>query len=102
MSDFKDKVYKVLRTVPKGKVVTYGQLAAMAGSPKASRAIGLFMKTNPDAPRTPCHRVVGSDGKLIGYSGKNGVPGKMQMLKEEGVKFKGDKVDLEKSQWRQN
>lgn len=94
------QVYEMLRTVPKGKVVTYGQLGHLVGRPKASRAMGMFMKKNPDAPHTPCHRVVASDGTLHGYSGNGGIPTKKKMLLAEGVIFKGDVVDLEKSQWR--
>jgi len=89
-----------LRTVPKGKVVTYGQLAKMAGNAKAARAVGMLMAKNPDAPRTPCHRVVASDGTLHGYSGGDGLPTKKKMLIEEGVSFIGDKVDLAKSLWK--
>ena len=96
---FRQKVYDILRTVPKGKVVTYGQLAKLAGSPQASRAVGMCMKKNPDAPRTPCHRVVASDGSLHGYSGGNGISTKHKMLLEEGVSFNGNNVDLSKSQW---
>ena len=98
-SVFFEKVYTILRTVPKGKVVTYGQLAKMAGSPKAARAVGLCMKTNPDAPRTPCHRVVASDGSLHGYSAGNGIPTKKKMLLDEGVAFIGNNVDLDISRW---
>lgn len=98
--NFTENVYKILRTVPKGKVVTYGQLAKLAGSPKASRAVGMCMQKNPDAPNTPCHRVVASDGSLHGYSGGDGIPTKKKMLLEEGVVFKGDKVDLSASQWQ--
>lgn len=96
---FRSSVYEILRLVPAGKVVTYGQLAAMAGSPKAARAVGMCMRTNPDAPSTPCHRVVASDGSLHGYSAGEGIITKKQMLLEEGVLFKGDKVDLRASQW---
>lgn len=97
---FTETVYQILRTVPKGKVVTYGQLAKMAGSPKAARAVGMCMQKNPDAPRTPCHRVVASDGSLHGYSAGDGIPTKKKMLLEEGVFFNGDAVDLSRSQWK--
>src|SRR5690242_17230913 len=96
---FREKVYEILRHVPKGKVATYGQLAELAGSPGAARAVGMCMKINPDAPRTPCHRVVASNGKLTGYSAGEGVKTKKQMLLDEGVKFTGDKVNLIMSQW---
>ncbi|MBI4137069.1 MGMT family protein, partial [Candidatus Roizmanbacteria bacterium] len=73
MRSFGEKVYNLTREIPKGKVATYGQLARLAGSPKAARAVGMLMKTNPDAPHTPCHRVVSSTGKLTGYSAGNGL-----------------------------
>lgn len=97
---FKNKVYEITKNIPAGKVATYGQVAALAGSPKAARAVGNAMKTNPNAPVVPCHRVVASDGKLTGYSGEGGINQKKEMLIKEGVIFKGDKVDLKKSLWQ--
>ncbi|HSX49195.1 MAG TPA: MGMT family protein [Candidatus Saccharimonadales bacterium] len=97
---FKNKVYEITKNIPAGKVATYGQVAALAGSPKAARAVGYAMKTNPNAPLVPCHRVVASDGKLTGYSGIGGVGQKKEMLIKEGVIFKGEKVDLKKSLWQ--
>lgn len=102
MSAFSENVYRILRTVPRGKVVTYGQLARLAGSSRAARAVGMLMATNDDAPCTPCHRVVASDGSLHGYSAGDGLPTKKMMLLEEGVKFRGDRVDLNASQWQQS
>jgi len=99
-SSFTDKVYSLAKKIPKGKVATYGQLAALAGSPGAARAVGMAMKTNPDVPRTPCHRVVASDGKLTGYSAGHGIKTKREMLEKEGVEFSGERVDLKKSQWQ--
>lgn len=100
-SPFFHKVYALCRQIPKGKVATYGQLAKMAGSPGAARAVGMCMKINPDAPHTPCHRVVASDGQLTGYSGGEGVATKKELLLAEGVVFIGDTVDLQSSQWEQ-
>lgn len=98
--NFKQKVYEITRQIPKGKVATYGQLARLAGSPNAARAVGMCMKTNPDAPNTPCHRVVATDGSLTGYSAGQGLTTKAKMLIEEGVLFnKNSKVDLLSSQW---
>lgn len=100
MSDgFKERVYRIARTIPKGKVATYGQLAALAGSPGAARAVGGAMRTNPDIPKTPCHRVVASNGALTGYSAGSGIATKRKMLLAEGVAFKGARVDLSQSQW---
>lgn len=97
---FTKKVYKITCQIPKGKVATYGQIAKLAGSQGAARAVGGLMARNPDAPHTPCHRVVASDGSLHGYSGEGGIKTKKQILLSEGVKFKGEKVDLEKCGWK--
>lgn len=97
---FRDKVYECAKKIPKGKVVTYKQLAGLAGNHNASRAVGMFMKTNPSSPVVPCHRVVASDGSLRGFSMEGGVVKKKQWLLEEGVSFRGEKVDLSKSQWQ--
>lgn len=94
------RVYKITRQIPKGKVATYGQLAKLAGSPRAARAVGLCMKTNTDIPATPCHRVVAANGKLTGYSAGKGITTKKEMLLNEGVSFIGEKVDLNISLWR--
>lgn len=97
--NFREKIYALTKSIPKGKVATYGQLAALAGNKNGARAVGYYMRVNPNAPATPCHRVVASDGSLTGYSGKGGIKGKRQMLVSEGVHFKGDKVDLSVSRW---
>ena len=78
-------------------MATYGQLAEMAGKPKAARAVGVLMRTNHDAPHTPCHRVVAKNGSLTGYSAPGGIAAKKKMLISEGVYFKGEKVDLPRS-----
>lgn len=97
---FKEKIYRLTNSIPKGKVATYGQLARLVGSPKAARAVGMCMRTNPNAPHTPCHRVVAKDGSLTGYSMGEGVTTKRKMLEKEGVIFTGNKVNLSKSLWK--
>ncbi len=95
---FYQKVYEVVSRIPKGKVLTYGDVAWLAGSPGAYRAVGTAMKLNPNLIVCPCHRVVGSDGKMHGYAnGGEGV--KIEILKKEGIKFEGNKVDLGVSRW---
>lgn len=81
MLTFKEKVYAVVRKIPKGKVLTYQELARRAGKPKAYRAVGNILNKNFD-PKIPCHRVIRSDGKLGGYN--RGEKAKLSKLKAEG------------------
>lgn len=97
---FTDAVYTVVADIPKGKVATYGQIARLAGSAKAARAVGMAMRNNKDTRKVPCHRVVGSNGALTGYAYGNGIRTKMELLKKEGVLFKEQKVDLNNSLWQ--
>ncbi|HHX58874.1 MAG TPA: MGMT family protein [Candidatus Moranbacteria bacterium] len=90
LTDFEKKVLKLLKKVPRGKVITYSKLAKMAGSPRAARAVGNALHKNPDAPVVPCHRVVKSDGALGGYAG--GWRRKTKLLREEGVVVKNGKI----------
>ena len=68
-TEFQLTVWKALQTISCGKTCSYGQLAAMIGNPKASRAVGMANNRNPIAIIIPCHRVIGSDGSLTGYAG---------------------------------
>ncbi len=97
---FKEKIYLLAQKIPKSKVATYGQLARLAGNPKAARAVGMVMRNNPDTVLTPCHRVVASNGLLTGYAYGKGITTKKQKLILEGVIFIKNKVDLKKSQWK--
>lgn len=80
---FRRRVLRELRTLPFGRVVTYGRLAARCGSPDAARAVGTAMATNPLSIVVPCHRVVRASGGLGGYSA--GLPRKKKLLLHEGV-----------------
>lgn len=84
MKSFADKVRDVVRSIPKGKTMTYKEVAARAGNPKAARAVGAVMRTNYD-PSIPCHRVIASDGTMRGYN-RGGVDRKKELLFEEGVR----------------
>lgn len=84
----KEKVYEIVSKIPKGKVMTYAQVAKLAGKPKASRAVGNILNMNNDPKNIPCHRVVRSDGSIGGYAFGGG-KAKMAKLKKEGVKFRG-------------
>jgi methylated-DNA-[protein]-cysteine S-methyltransferase len=88
---FAQKVWAVTARIPRGKVVTYADLARSLKS-TGYRAVGQALHRNPYAPGVPCHRVVGSDGKLTGFA--QGLPKKRKMLEEEGIPFSGSRVDL--------
>jgi len=96
---FTERVYEIASLIPKGKVMTYGKLAELAGNSKASRAVGMAMRNNPSRKNVPCHRVVASTGALTGYAFGNGISTKKSILKKEGVEFKGEKVALSTSGW---
>jgi len=96
---FTDSVYEFVKMIPSGKVATYADVAEMAGSPKAVRAVGNAMKRNADPGTIPCHRVVGSDGSMHGYAFGKGVTTKRELLASEGVVFAGANVDLTASRW---
>jgi O-6-methylguanine DNA methyltransferase len=83
MSDFTTQVKSIVSKIPKGKVVTYKEVAITAGNPKAARAVANVMKANYD-PNVPCHRVIRTDGGLGGYN-RGGVSAKKKILLEEGV-----------------
>lgn len=85
--DFHRRVYEALRRTDRGTTVTYGELAAMAGSPGAARAVGTALRRNPLAVLIPCHRVVAAGGKLGGFSAGGGLSTKTRMLAIEGVHF---------------
>ena len=63
MQGFFQEVYKIVRQIPEGKVATYGQIAAMCGNPRCSRAVGYALHVNPEPGVIPCHRVVNREGR---------------------------------------
>jgi methylated-DNA-[protein]-cysteine S-methyltransferase len=77
---FKDRVFKVVSSIPRGKMLTYSEVAKRAGSPKAYRAVGNILAKNFD-PKIPCHRVTRSDGKIGEYN--RGMKLKIKKLKQE-------------------
>lgn len=87
-TEFQKKVWKELLKIKKGETVTYKDIAKRIGKPKAVRAVANAVGKNKLAPDVPCHRVVRSDGKLGGYSGKGGIKTKLKLLKREGVDIK--------------
>lgn len=90
MSPFRDAVYRVVRAIPAGKVLTYGEVASRAGYPGAARAVGAVMRANPksfvthpdDPEAVPCHRVVAAHHRLGGFN--QGSRWKQLLLEQEG------------------
>ncbi|HVM90949.1 MAG TPA: MGMT family protein [Verrucomicrobiae bacterium] len=78
---FTERVYDVVRKIPKGKTMTYGQVAAAIGDPRAARAVGNALNKNRDTKNIPCHRVIRSDGSTGGYA--FGARKKIALLKKE-------------------
>ena len=81
--DFAEKVRDVVRSIPKGKTMTYGTVARQAGSPGAARAVGSIMAANYD-PTVPCHRVIRGDGAIGAYN-RGGEKAKRALLVQEGA-----------------
>ena len=82
---FQKKVWNYLKTIRKGTVKSYKQVAIAINAPKSARAVANAVGKNPFAPKIPCHRVIRSDGSLGGYSGKGGLKTKKLLLKREGI-----------------
>ena len=92
---FYDKVYEQVLKIPKGRVATYGQIAALCGSPRASRAVGFALHANPMPGVIPCHRVVNRFGGLAPAFAFGGIEVQKRLLEEEGVLVGADNcVDL--------
>jgi len=87
-TEFQLKVWNYLKKIPKGKVKTYKDVAKAIGKPLAVRAVANAIGKNPYPPKIPCHRVIRSDGRLGGYSGKGGIQRKRHLLRSEKVFIK--------------
>ncbi len=97
-NNFFPRVYNLVRKIPRGKVVTYGQVAQALGAPRAARTVGWAMRACNDD--VPWHRVVNAHGK-ISVRPTNGYHEQRARLKEEGVKFNREgKIDLKKYGWK--
>lgn len=81
---FRERVIQIVKKIPKGKTLSYKQVAGKAGHPGAARAVGAIMRVNKDKT-VPCHRVIRSDGTLGGYNGLQGTKSKRALLMREGA-----------------
>lgn len=89
---FDRRVYGVLAGLGRGVVMSYGEVAKRAGRPGAARAVGGAMARNPLPPFIPCHRIVGSDGRMVGFSTEGGLSLKRRLLEMEGARFRGERA----------
>ena len=100
---FNSRVYEIVSHIPEGKVVSYGQVASMAGNCRASRAVGYAMHRNPYYGEVPCHRVVFQNGSLTDGFAFGGKDVQRKLLKGEGVTFANDGcVNMKKCRWDGN
>ncbi|MGV8141819.1 MAG: methylated-DNA--[protein]-cysteine S-methyltransferase [Candidatus Woesearchaeota archaeon] len=86
-TSFQERVYSIVRKIPKGQTMTYGEIAKILNS--SPRAVGQALKRNPYAPIVPCHRVIHVDGRIGGYAGISNSKKKIKLLKREGVRIDG-------------
>lgn len=101
MEGFFDRVYNIVKEIPKGKVATYGQIAKLLGAPKFSQIVGFALHANPDNSTIPCHRVVNRFGELSNSFAFGGKAEQQKLLVQEGVEFtKQGNVDMKKCQWK--
>ena len=92
-----EKIYEVVKSIPNGKVATYGQVAILAGNPHWARVVGYALHNNPDPSTIPCHRVVNREGRVAAAFVFGGGNVQRQLLEGEGIVFEPDStIDLKK------
>ena len=92
-----EKIYEVVKTIPEGRVATYGQVAFLAGNHRWSRVVGYALHVNPEPGVIPCHRVVNREGKVAAAFVFGGGEVQRQLLEAEGIVFETDgRIDLGK------
>ena len=93
------RIYEVVRQIPKGRVASYGQVAALAGNRRWSRVVGFALHVNPDPDGIPCYRVVTKDGRVSEAFAFGGGNRQVELLMADGVEFVDGHVDKKKYQW---
>lgn len=94
-----EKIYRIVKQIPYGKVASYGQVAALAGNKRWARVVGYALHVNPDPENIPCFRVVTKDGypsKAFAFGGENE---QISLLSDEGIEFIDGHVDMKRFQW---
>lgn len=99
MTKLSQQIVQIISSIPKGKVLSYGAVAALAGSPRAARQVSWLLKTQTDKHNLPWHRVINSKGS-ISIKEFHGYSLQKQLLESEGIVFdRNDKIDLELFLW---
>ena len=96
ITPIQNQIYEAVKQIPRGKVATYAQVAAMAGNPKMCRAVGNALHKNPDPDNIPCYRVVNAKGELAGAFAFGGADVQANLLRADGIEVIDNKVDLTK------
>lgn len=94
-----DKIYRVVKRIPKGRVATYGQIALLAGNPHWSQVVGYALHSNPSPETIPCYRVVNRFGELAEAFVFGGINRQQELLEAEGIEVNEGKVDLSVYLW---
>ena len=97
---FDQSVYEYVKSVPRGKVTTYGMIARAIGHPRAARQVGNALHRNPAPGIVPCHRVVNREGRLAPAFAFGGIEVQARLLEEEGVSVKDGYVDMARYFWK--
>lgn len=95
------RIYEAVKKIPRGRVATYGRVAALAGDKKMARAVGNALHHNPDPEHIPCYRVVNAKGELSGAFAFGGADEQARLLEADGIEVVNGCVDLEKYGWKE-
>lgn len=98
VEEFTKRVVQIIKSIPYGRVCTYGGIAARAGSPRSARQVAWILRTQTRKHRLPWHRVIGKGGK-ISIKDPEGHMRQIRLLQSEGVEFVNDTIDMEKFEW---
>ncbi len=98
--NFNQRVYEIVKQIPAGKVLSYGDVAYLAGNPRMSRQVGWALHRNPQPGVIPCHRVVFKDGSTSQAFAFGGRDAQLALLRSEGVQDADGRIDMEKYRWK--
>jgi len=99
MNSHFEMIWDTVREIPRGRVSTYGEIAGIAGLPGRARLVGTALRNLPDSALVPWYRVLGAGGK-ISIPSADGAQLQRELLEDEGVEFRGSRVDLRRYGWR--